>query len=137
MWAQTGRCRISWCGRRGDCVGRGMTSRTRCDDGLRRRAPDSHRSPRCHWHEAREEGAMGALSPMAPLVGTLLALGAAGACAAVVLLVLVPPRPPLDTVALLASYEAQLRYAGGTPRPRWDERLRARVRRRLARADTY
>lgn len=75
---------------------------------------------------------MGALSPLTPLFGTLLALGAAGACAAVVLLVLVPPRPPLDTVALLADYEARLRYAGGTPRPRLDERIRARVRRRLA-----
>lgn len=74
---------------------------------------------------------MDALNPLAPLLGTLLALGAAGACAAVMLLVLVPPLSPLDTVALLASYEARLRYAGGAPRLRLDERLRARVRWRL------
>ncbi len=80
---------------------------------------------------------MAALSPLAPLLGTLLAIAAAGACAAVALLVLVPPRPPLDTVALLASYEARLRYAGGTSRPRLDERLRARVRRRLTLAGLH
>lgn len=81
--------------------------------------------------------ALNPLSPLGPVLGTLLALGAAGACAALVLLVLVPPRPPLDTVALLASYEARLRYAGGTPRPRLDERLRARVRRRLTLAGLH
>ena len=81
--------------------------------------------------------ALNPLSPVAPVLGTLLAVAAAGACAAVVLLVLVPPRPPLDTVALLASYEARLRYAGGTPRPRLDERIRARVRRRLTLADLH
>jgi len=80
---------------------------------------------------------MYALSPLAPLLGTLLAIAAAGACAAAVLLVLVPPRPPLDTVALLTSYEARLRYAGGTPRPRLDERIRARVRRRLTLAGLH
>jgi len=81
--------------------------------------------------------ALSPLSPVASILGTLLALAAAGACAAVALLVLVPPRPPLDTVALLASYEARLRYAGGTPRPRVDERLRARVRRRLTLAGLH
>jgi len=80
---------------------------------------------------------MDALRPLAPLLGTLLALGAAGACAAVTLLVLVPPRPPLDTVALLAAYEARLRYAGDAPQPRLDQRIRARVRRRLALAGTH
>ncbi len=80
---------------------------------------------------------MDALSPLAPVLGTLLALAAAGACAALVLLVLVPPRPPLDTVTLLASYEARLRYAGGTPRPRLDARIRARVHRRLTLAGLH
>ncbi len=80
---------------------------------------------------------MGTLRPLASLVGTLLALGTAGACAAVALLVLIPPRPPLDTVALLADYEARLRYAGGAPRPRLDERVRARVRRRLTLAGKH
>lgn len=74
---------------------------------------------------------MPALNPFAPVLGTLLALGTAGACAVVVVLVLMPPRPSLDTVALLANYEARLRYAGGTPRARLDARIRARVRRRL------
>lgn len=80
---------------------------------------------------------MGALSPLAPVLGTLLALAAAATCAAIVLLVLVPPRAPLDTVALLSDYEARLRYAGGTPRPRLPARVRARVRRRLTLAGTH
>jgi len=80
---------------------------------------------------------MGALNPLAPLLGTLLALGTSAACAAVALLVLVPPRPPLDTVALLADYETRLRYAGGAARPRLDERVRARVRRRLTLAGKH
>ncbi len=80
---------------------------------------------------------MGALSPLAPVLGTLLALAAAATCAAIVLLVLIPPRAPLDTVALLSDYEARLRYAGGTPRPRLPARVRERVRRRLTLAGTH
>lgn len=80
---------------------------------------------------------MDTLRPLAPLLGTLVVVGAATACAAVVLLVLAGSRPPVDTVALLSDYEAQVRYAGGTPRPGLPERLRARVRRRLSLAGKH
>lgn len=80
---------------------------------------------------------MDALRPLAPLMGTVLAVGTAAACAAVALLVLIGPRPPLDTVALLADYEARLRYAGSAPRPDPVTRIRARLRRRLTLAGKH